>query len=56
MVVLSTSTVDEDVAVSYDLQANAFVSKPVDFDDFVAAVQHIDAFYLGVVRLPSSRR
>ncbi|MFG1928616.1 response regulator [Cryptosporangium sp. NPDC048952] len=52
IVVLSTSVVDEDVHVSYDLRANAYVAKPTDFDDFVAAVQHIDDFYLGVVRLP----
>ncbi|WP_240746658.1 response regulator [Cryptosporangium phraense] len=54
VVVLSTSAVTEDVTDSYGLRANAYVTKPVDFDDFVATVQHIDDFYLGVVRLPRS--
>ncbi|TQS39807.1 response regulator [Cryptosporangium phraense] len=52
IVVLSTSTIDEDVAASYALRANAYVTKPVDFDDFISTVQCIDNFYLGTVRLP----
>lgn len=55
IVVLSTSTVDEDVAVSYGLRANAYVTKPVDLDEFTATVQQIDDFYLGLVRLPGHR-
>ncbi|MFG1928901.1 response regulator [Cryptosporangium sp. NPDC048952] len=52
IVVLSTSVIEDDVSASYGLRANAYVTKPVDFDEFVAAVQRIDEFYLGVVRLP----
>ncbi|MFG1926824.1 response regulator [Cryptosporangium sp. NPDC048952] len=53
IVVLSTSTIDQDVVASYDLHANAYVTKPVDFDEFLRAVQRIDDFYLGIVRLPN---
>jgi CheY-like chemotaxis protein len=52
VVVLSTSTIDDDITTSYDLRANAYLTKPVDLDEFTAAVHHIDDFYLGVVRLP----
>jgi CheY-like chemotaxis protein len=54
IVVLTTSDAEEDVLASYDLHANAFVRKPVDFEQFVAAVRAIDDFYLAVVRLPGS--
>ena len=52
IVVLSTSEADEDIARSYDLHANAYVAKPVDFNAFVRAVRQIDEFFLTVVRLP----
>jgi CheY-like chemotaxis protein len=52
IVILTTSDAEEDVLGSYELHANAFVRKPVDFAQFVAAVQAIDDFYLTVVRLP----
>lgn len=53
VVVLTTSEAEEDVLASYDLHANAYVRKPVDFDQFVAAVRAIDDFFITVVRLPS---
>ena len=55
VVVLTTSEAEEDVLASYDLHANAYVRKPVDFDQFVAAVRAIDDFFITVVRLPSPR-
>lgn len=54
VVVLTTSEAEEDVLRSYDLHANAYVSKPVDFDRFVGVVQQIDEFFISVVRLPGS--
>ncbi len=54
VVVLTTSQADEDVLRSYDLHANAYVTKPVDFDQFVRCVQAIDEFFLTIVRLPPS--
>lgn len=53
VIVLTTSEAQEDVLRSYDLYANAYVTKPVDFDRFSDVVRRIDEFFLGVVRLPS---
>jgi len=53
VVVLTTSEAEEDVLRSYDLNANAYVTKPVDFDRFVEVVRKIDDFFISVVRLPS---
>jgi CheY-like chemotaxis protein len=53
VVVLTTSDAEEDVLASYDLHANAYVRKPVDFDQFVSAVRAIDDFFITVVRLPT---
>ena len=52
VVVLTTSQADEDVLRSYQLHANAYVTKPVDFDQFIKAVQQIDEFFVSVVKLP----
>ena len=52
VVVLTTSDAEEDVLASYDLHANAYVRKPVDFQQFVNAVRAIDDFFISVVRLP----
>lgn len=54
VVVLTTSEAEEDVLRSYDLHANAYVTKPVDFDRFVEVVRQIDDFFISVVRLPNS--
>jgi CheY-like chemotaxis protein len=53
IVVLTTSEAEEDVLKSYQLHANAYVTKPVDFERFVAIVRQIDDFFVSVVRLPS---
>ncbi|WP_261571205.1 response regulator [Frankia gtarii] len=52
VVVLTTSEAPADVLRSYSLHANAYVTKPVDFDAFIQALHQIDDFYLGLVRLP----
>ena len=52
VVVLTTSQLDEDILRSYQLHANAYVTKPVDFDRFIKAVRQIDEFFVSVVRLP----
>ncbi len=53
VVVLTTSKAEEDVLRSYDLHANAYVTKPVDFDRFIEVVRQIDEFFVSVVKLPS---
>ena len=52
VVVLTTSDAEEDVLRSYDLHANAYVTKPVEFEAFIAVVRQIDDFFLSVVRRP----
>lgn len=52
VVVLTTSSAEEDILRSYDLHANAFVTKPVDFDSFIEVIRQIDAFFVSVVKLP----
>jgi CheY-like chemotaxis protein len=53
VVVLTTSDAEEDILRSYELHANAYVTKPVDFDCFLNVVRQIDEFFVTVVRLPS---
>ncbi|WP_156685704.1 response regulator [Mycobacterium sp. Marseille-P9652] len=52
IVVLTTSSAEEDILRSYELHANAYVTKPVDLDQFINAVRQIDEFFIQVVRLP----
>jgi CheY-like chemotaxis protein len=52
VVVLTTSSAEEDIVRSYKLHANAYVTKPVDLDQFIKAVRQIDDFFVSVVRLP----
>ncbi|MCK0092316.1 response regulator [Rhodococcus sp. F64268] len=53
VVVLTTSSAEEDILRSYRLHANAYVTKPVDLDQFIKAVKQIDEFFVQVVRLPT---
>jgi CheY-like chemotaxis protein len=52
VVILTTSEADSDVAESYELHANAYVTKPVDLARFLEVVREIDHFFLGIVQLP----
>ena len=52
VVVLTTSDAEEDILRSYDLHANAYVTKPVDFECFLNVVRQIDDFFVTVVKLP----
>jgi chemotaxis family two-component system response regulator Rcp1 len=52
VVVLTTSKAEEDILRTYNLHANCYITKPVDFDKFVSVVKTIDEFWLSVVRLP----
>ena len=52
VIMLTTSQADEDILRSYKLHANAYVSKPVDFENFVEAIRQIDDFFMTLVRLP----
>jgi len=52
IIVLTTSKADKDVMQSYELNANCYITKPVDFQQFIDVVQSIERFWLSVVTLP----
>jgi CheY-like chemotaxis protein len=52
VVVLTTSEAEQDILRSYELNANCYISKPVDLDQFLRVVKSINDFWLTVVRLP----
>ena len=52
VVILTTSQAEEDVLRAYSLSANCYVTKPVDFDQFIRIVQAIEEFWLTIVTLP----
>lgn len=55
VVVLSTSSADADVNLAYRNHANAYVKKPVDFDEFIRAIKSFESFWLSVATLPPHR-
>jgi two-component system, chemotaxis family, response regulator Rcp1 len=52
VIVLTSSAAEQDIVESYDRHANAYVTKPIDIDDFLAAIRALEGFWLTVVRLP----
>ena len=56
VVVLTTSRADQDILRSYQLNANCYITKPVDFNQFLEVVRSIEAFWLFVVTLPPAPR
>jgi len=52
VVILTTSQAEEDIARTYDLHANCYVTKPVDLDKFLEVVRSIEDFWLAFVQLP----
>jgi two-component system, chemotaxis family, response regulator Rcp1 len=52
LVVLTTSRAEEDILKAYDLHANCYITKPVDFEQFMHVVKSIENFWLTVVKLP----
>ncbi len=55
VVVLTTSRSEQDVLRSYQLHANCYITKPVDFTQFMKVVQAIESFWLTVVTLPREK-
>jgi len=54
VVVLTTSSAAQDIRRSYQLHANAYVTKPTDFDEFATVVHCIERFFGRIVQLPRS--
>ena len=56
VVIFSTSQAETDIAASYQLHANAYITKPVSLDLFTEAIRQVDDFFLTLVKLPGSGR
>jgi len=52
VVILTTSQADEDILNAYNLNANCYITKPVDFDQFIHVVNKIQEFWFTIVKLP----
>jgi len=52
VVVLTTSQAEQDILRSYELHANAYITKPVDFEHFMGVVKSVEDFWLTIVKLP----
>lgn len=53
VVVLTTSEAEQDILRMYELQANCYITKPVDLDEFLNVIQAIETFWLATVKLPT---
>ena len=53
VIILTTSTAERDILRAYELHANAYVTKPLDFNQFIKVVGSIVNFWLEIVKLPS---
>ena len=53
VVVLTTSKAEEDIIRMYDQHANCYITKPIDFDQFIEVIKSIENFWLTIVKLPS---
>ena len=56
VVIITSSEAEQDIVKSYNLNANCYVTKPVDLDQFIKVVQSINDFWLTIVKLPSAPR
>jgi len=52
VVIMTSSTAEEDIVRSYDLHANCFVTKPLELEAFIQVVKGIEDFWVGIVKLP----
>lgn len=52
VVVLTTSSAEQDIFKAYDLHANCYITKPVDLDQFIKVIRSIEDFWLTIVKLP----
>ena len=52
VIILTTSNAEDDIASTYDLQANCYITKPVGFDQFIEVIQSVENFWFSIVKLP----
>lgn len=55
VVILTTSQAEQDIVRSYNLYANAYVTKPMNLDEFIVAIRAIEGFWLEIVKLPNGK-
>jgi CheY-like chemotaxis protein len=55
VVILTTSSADKDINLSYNNYVNCFITKPVEVNDFLNIVSTIENFWISVVKLPTKR-
>jgi len=56
VIILTTSQAEEDIFKAYGLNANCYITKPVDLEQFIKVVKSIEEYWFTIVRLPSGRR
>lgn len=56
VVILTSSKAEEDIVKSYQLHANSYITKPLDFNQFLEIVKQINQFWLGIVKLPKKSK
>lgn len=54
VIILSSSSAQDDVLATYNLHANCYIAKPLDLDDFIAAVRKVEDFWIAFVKLPAA--
>ena len=52
VLVFTVSSSEKDILTAYNLQANAFITKPIDLDEFITVVRSLEEFWLTIVKLP----
>ena len=55
VIILTTSSSEKDIVQSYTNQANCFITKPVEVDNFLKVVKSIENFWISIVTLPTSK-
>lgn len=56
IIVLTTSEAEEDIVRSYNLGANSFITKPIEFENFVEVMRNVGRYWFEIVELPNSKR
>jgi two-component system, chemotaxis family, response regulator Rcp1 len=54
VVIMTTSSAEQDIFESYNLHANCYLTKPVELDEFIAVVRKIEDFWMTIVKLPAA--
>ena len=54
VLIFTVSSAERDILAAYNLQANAFITKPIDLDEFITVVKSLEEFWLTIVKLPQS--